>query len=388
MRSGAEQFWWWRCGGRARQVVPFLLQQTTAPLRGRCSSNRFAPTALFMCTTTERQLQRTFLSSSVSAPPLPPPSSAPSSPPPPPFSLHKKKKRKASRLLGFVNHLNHLNQEVTTSQQQTDSSSSTKRQFKVFRLEGDDDMRLLRKANDALTREARFVLATGKEEQFPATNIPEVAFAGRSNVGKSSLLNAVMQKPGLAKTSSTPGRTQTINFFEAGEGAIRLVDLPGYGYADAPVATVVHWVRFIETYLLTRGTLKRVCVLLDARRGVLRFDKQLMQLLNANAIPFQVLFYFFSPLFFSFSALVLLFFRFRYLFTSSLCFAHFSFKLIITKTDKVKSTDLANLIQKLQRRLDQFPFCSPFLHVTSVKERIGVDELRLSLFTAAELHKK
>ncbi|KAL6048646.1 putative GTP-binding protein EngB [Balamuthia mandrillaris] len=339
MRSGAER-WWWRCGGGgARQVVPFLLQQTTTPLRGRCSSNRFAPTALFMCT--DRRLmpmQRTFRSSSVSAPP--PPSSPPSSPP---FTLYKKKKRKASKLLGFVNHLNH---EVTTSE---GASSSTKRQFKVFRLEGDDDLRLLRKANDALTREARFVLATGKEEQFPATNIPEVAFAGRSNVGKSSLLNAVMQKPGLAKTSSTPGRTQTINFFEAGEGAIRLVDLPGYGYADAPVATVVHWVRFIETYLLTRGTLKRVCLLLDARRGVLRFDKQLMQLLNANAIPFQ---------------------------------------LIITKTDKVKSADLANLIQKLQRRLDQFPFCSPFLHVTSVKERIGVDELRLSLFTAAELHKK
>ena len=121
---------------------------------------------------------------------------------------------------------------------------------------------------------SEFVISSARPEQFPADGLPEVAFLGRSNVGKSSLLNALVGRPGLAFTSSTPGRTQTINFYRI-DGKQYFVDLPGYGYARVPRAMVSDWKRLIENYLKTRESLKLCVLILDARRGWMEKDLEL-----------------------------------------------------------------------------------------------------------------
>ena len=121
---------------------------------------------------------------------------------------------------------------------------------------------------------SEFVISSARPEQFPADGLPEVAFLGRSNVGKSSLLNALVGRPGLAFTSSTPGRTQTINFYRI-DGKQYFVDLPGYGYARVPRAMASDWKRLIENYLKTRESLKLCVLILDARRGWMEKDLEL-----------------------------------------------------------------------------------------------------------------
>jgi len=121
---------------------------------------------------------------------------------------------------------------------------------------------------------SEFVISSARPEQFPADGLPEVAFLGRSNVGKSSLLNALVGRPGLAFTSSTPGRTQTINFYRI-DGKQYFVDLPGYGYARVPRAMASDWKRLIENYLKTRESLKLSVLILDARRGWMEKDLEL-----------------------------------------------------------------------------------------------------------------
>ncbi|MEP6716233.1 MAG: ribosome biogenesis GTP-binding protein YihA/YsxC [Terriglobia bacterium] len=134
---------------------------------------------------------------------------------------------------------------------------------------------------------AEFILSANSPEQFPADGLPEIAFLGRSNVGKSSLINAITGQKGLAFTSSTPGRTQTINFYRI-DGAYYFVDLPGYGYAKVPVAAKNEWAKLIERYLHERTTLEFSFLILDARRGWMEKDLELRTWLEANRRPFRV----------------------------------------------------------------------------------------------------
>ena len=137
---------------------------------------------------------------------------------------------------------------------------------------------------------SEFIRGTSSPEQFPADGLPEVAFLGRSNVGKSSLLNAIAGKPGkrgLAFTSNTPGRTQSINFYRI-DGKMYFVDLPGYGYAKVPLASKYEWARLVEHYLQERSSLKLSFLILDARRGWMDKDLDLKEWLEANNHPYIV----------------------------------------------------------------------------------------------------
>jgi len=134
---------------------------------------------------------------------------------------------------------------------------------------------------------SEFIVSAGSVNQFPRDRLPEVAFLGRSNVGKSSLINALTGQKGLAFTSNTPGRTQTINFYRI-DGAFYFVDLPGYGYARAPLRVTLEWKKLIERYLETRGTLSLSCLVLDPRRGWMENDLQLKRWLEDRGKPYLV----------------------------------------------------------------------------------------------------
>ncbi|MGI9491911.1 MAG: ribosome biogenesis GTP-binding protein YihA/YsxC, partial [Geminicoccaceae bacterium] len=133
-----------------------------------------------------------------------------------------------------------------------------------------------------------FMLSVAQIKQLPATDLPEVAFVGRSNVGKSTLINKLTNHRQLARTSNTPGRTQQINLFNLG-GRLILADLPGYGYAKAPKPTVESWHRLIQTYLKGRPTLRIVCILIDARHGLKDVDLDYMKLLAEAAVAYRVI---------------------------------------------------------------------------------------------------
>ena len=134
---------------------------------------------------------------------------------------------------------------------------------------------------------AEFVVSSGKPDSFPKDRLPEIAFLGRSNVGKSSLINALTGRRRLAFTSNTPGRTQTINFYRIG-GAFYFVDLPGYGYARVPPQVMAEWKNLIESYLQERETLKLACLVLDARRGWMEKDLDLKRWLEHQGRPYLV----------------------------------------------------------------------------------------------------
>ena len=140
---------------------------------------------------------------------------------------------------------------------------------------------------DLFSNRAKFVLGVAELQQLPITKMPEVAFAGRSNVGKSSLINAITNQKGLAKTSNTPGRTQQLNFFCL-DDKIYMVDLPGYGYAKAPDSQVRKWQQIIFAYLQGRVNLKRVFLLIDARHGIKKNDQEIMNMLDAAAVTYQI----------------------------------------------------------------------------------------------------
>jgi GTP-binding protein len=135
---------------------------------------------------------------------------------------------------------------------------------------------------------AEFVVSSGKPDLFPKDGLPEVAFLGRSNVGKSSLINALAGQKGLAFTSNTPGRTQTINFYRV-DGTFYLVDLPGYGYARVPHGFAAEWKKLIEYYLENRESLKLSCLILDARRGWMEKDLDLKRWLDYHGRPYVVI---------------------------------------------------------------------------------------------------
>src|ERR1700745_267242 len=137
-------------------------------------------------------------------------------------------------------------------------------------------------------REARFVAGASEFSALPKEGLPEIAFAGRSNVGKSSLVNALTGRRMLARTSNTPGRTRQINFFALG-GRLMLVDLPGYGYAEASKSAVKAWTRTVQHYLRARNTLRRVCLLIDSRHGRKEPDRPIMQLCDSAGLSYQVI---------------------------------------------------------------------------------------------------
>ena len=184
-----------------------------------------------------------------------------------------------------------------------------------------------------------FILSATKINQVPETEIAEVAFAGRSNVGKSTLINALTGRKTLARTSNTPGRTRQINFFDLA-GKLMLVDLPGYGYARAPKKEIAEWTALIENYLRGRRQLYRVCLLIDARHGPKETDHQAMALLDQSAVPYQ---------------------------------------LILTKCDKLKIGNLQLRLGDLNDELSQHAAAHPHVIATSSRNKNGISELQAEI---------
>jgi GTP-binding protein len=176
---------------------------------------------------------------------------------------------------------------------------------------------------------------------LPPADRLEFCFAGRSNVGKSSLINALTGRKSLARASNTPGRTQEINFFALGD-ARYMVDLPGYGYAEAPVAVVAKWQALLRAYLAGRQTLRRVFVLIDTRHGVKAVDEEILTLLDRSAVTFQA---------------------------------------VLTKADKVSATERAATIEQVQGALSKHPAAYPELVVTSAEKGDGIETLRAIIAT-------
>lgn len=183
--------------------------------------------------------------------------------------------------------------------------------------------------------ETNFLKGVVAMNGLPPADRGEVCFAGRSNVGKSSLINALTGRKGLARASNTPGRTQEINFFTAGEYYV--VDLPGYGFANAPVAVVEKWQKLLKQYLSGRPTLRRVFVLIDARHGAKAVDEEIMTLLDRSAVTFQV---------------------------------------VMTKTDKVKGDALQASLDQTRKVLAKHPAAYPEIVLTSSEKGDGIPTLR------------
>ncbi len=176
---------------------------------------------------------------------------------------------------------------------------------------------------------------------LPPADRAEVCFAGRSNVGKSTLINALTGRKALARASNTPGRTQEINYFSLGEDRY-LVDLPGYGFANAPIAVVAKWQALLKSYLSGRATLRRAFVLVDARHGIKAVDEEIMTLLDSSAVTFQC---------------------------------------VLTKADKVKENDREKVLAQVRSKLAAHPAAFPELILTSSEKGYGIPTLRATIAT-------
>ncbi|CBS85769.1 ribosome biogenesis GTP-binding protein YihA/YsxC [Azospirillum lipoferum] len=192
-------------------------------------------------------------------------------------------------------------------------------------------------------KECDFVWGANALNQLPEADLPEVAFAGRSNVGKSSLVNALTGRKTLARTSNTPGRTQQLNFFNLGN-RLKLVDMPGYGYAKESKEKVEAWNDMVRRFLRGRVTLRRALVLIDSRHGLKPNDHEIMEMLDRTAVPYVV---------------------------------------VLTKADKVKPTELDKIRHDTQAGLKKHPAAFPDIHVTSSEKGTGIAELRASLAALA-----
>ncbi|PGH54522.1 YihA family ribosome biogenesis GTP-binding protein [Azospirillum palustre] len=192
-------------------------------------------------------------------------------------------------------------------------------------------------------KECDFVWGANALNQLPEADLPEVAFAGRSNVGKSSLVNALTGRKTLARTSNTPGRTQQLNFFNLGN-RLKLVDMPGYGYAKESKEKVEAWNDMVRRFLRGRVTLRRALVLIDSRHGMKPHDHEIMDMLDRTAVPYVV---------------------------------------VLTKADKVKAADLDRIRRETQVGLKKHPAAFPDIHVTSSEKGTGIAELRASLAALA-----
>ncbi len=176
---------------------------------------------------------------------------------------------------------------------------------------------------------------------LPDPVLPEIAFAGRSNVGKSSLLNALTGRKSLARASVTPGRTQELNFFDVGDPTVmRLVDMPGYGYAKAPIKVVEQWKRLVRDYLRGRVVLKRTLVLIDSRHGVKDVDREMMKLLDESAV---------------------------------------GYRLVLTKADKIKASELEAVHAATMAEARKHSAAFPEVAITSSEKGMGIAELRAAV---------
>jgi GTP-binding protein len=209
----------------------------------------------------------------------------------------------------------------------------------AFQVDPDPDADLAEAGRKLFAGPCDFVKGVVSMAALPLADRPEVCFAGRSNVGKSSLINALTGRKGLARSSNTPGRTQEINYFDLGE-RVWLVDLPGYGYAQAPKAKVEAWQRLLKDYLAGRATLRRAYVLIDARHGVKAVDHEIMELLDRSAVGFQC---------------------------------------VLTKTDKPGKGELAKVVEATRAELAKHPTAFPEILTTSSEKGDGLDRLRASV---------
>jgi GTP-binding protein len=180
---------------------------------------------------------------------------------------------------------------------------------------------------------------------LPDPEVPEIAFCGRSNVGKSSLLNALTGRKAIARTSVTPGRTQELNFFDVGDPAVlRLVDMPGYGFAKAPVKVVEAWRRLVRDYLRGRVVLKRALLLIDSRHGIKPVDAEMMAMLDEAAVVYRI---------------------------------------VLTKADKIKASELAEVLARTEAEARKHSAAYPLVHVTSSEKGMGIAELRTAVLEDA-----
>lgn len=204
-----------------------------------------------------------------------------------------------------------------------------------------DDTSLTEQARRLFAGRVEFLLSAPSLQFLPDAGAPEIAFAGRSNVGKSSLLNALTGRKAIARASVTPGRTQELNFFEVGTPTqLRLVDMPGYGFAKAPIKVVQQWQRVVRDYLRGRVVLKRALVLIDSRHGVKDVDREMMKMLDEAAV---------------------------------------GYRLVLTKADKIKASELEAVLVETQAEARKHSAAFPVVHVTSSEKGMGIEELRTAV---------
>lgn len=207
------------------------------------------------------------------------------------------------------------------------------------------DEEALEAARVLFQRPATFIMGAAKIEQLPEPNLPEIAFAGRSNVGKSSLINGLVGMHKLARASNEPGRTREVNFFDL-DGKMRLVDLPGYGWAKASKSTVKQFQNLGRDYLRGRVTLKRVYLLIDSRHGLKSVDTEALDALDLAAVSYQI---------------------------------------VLTKADKIKAHERVSVAEATLKAISKRPAAFPLVIVTSAEKGMGLPELRAEIMRTTEV---